>query len=126
MAATAARRARAERREAFCIGGPHRYRPRPRRTFGVFRAYTRASMAGRIGIQEGFALGPRERERRRPGPAEAVRRPRRRGEALATITVALPAGADPIAIAAASRRPGEAWFSFEQPDRERFALAALG
>jgi isochorismate synthase len=83
-------------------------------------------MAGRIGTQEGFALGPRERDRLRARTAEAVRRARRRGEALATITVLLPAGADPTAITAASRRPGEAWFSFEQPDRDRFALAALG
>jgi salicylate biosynthesis isochorismate synthase/menaquinone-specific isochorismate synthase len=29
-------------------------------------------------------------------------------------------------MTAASRRPGEAWFSFEQPDRDGFALAALG
>ena len=56
----------------------------------------------------------------------AVRRARRRGrEVLTAITVPLP-GADPSAIAFASRRPGEPWFCFEQPDRAGAALAALG
>jgi isochorismate synthase len=36
------------------------------------------------------------------------------------------AGGDPVAIAAASRAPGEPWFCFEQPDRGASALAALG
>ncbi len=36
------------------------------------------------------------------------------------------AGTDPSAVVAATRREGEAWFCFEQPDRDRFALAALG
>ena len=33
---------------------------------------------------------------------------------------------DPAALLAGSRRPGEHWFCFEQPDREGSALAALG
>ena len=33
---------------------------------------------------------------------------------------------DPTALIAASRRPGEPWFCFEQPDRDGSALAALG
>ena len=82
--------------------------------------------------------GRADRDRRTPsaparGPRPSARaggrrrrRARRHGEALAAITVPLPAGADPTAIAAASRRPGEAWFSFEQADRDRFALAGLG
>ena len=73
-----------------------------------------------------FALAAGDRERLRVRAAEAVRRARRHGEALAAITTALPAGSDPTAIAAASRRAGEPWFSFEQPERERFALAGLG
>ena len=73
-----------------------------------------------------FALAPVDRERLRVRAAEAVRRARRHGEALAAITTALPAGSDPTAIAAASRRSGEPWFSFEQPDRDRFALSGLG
>ena len=73
-----------------------------------------------------FALRAEDRERLRGRAEVAVRRARRHGQALAAITVRLAAGADPTAIAAASRRAGEAWFSFEQPERDRFALAALG
>src|SRR3954447_1497315 len=73
-----------------------------------------------------LALDPDDRARLRARAAEAVRRARRHGEALAAITVPLAPGADPTAIAAASRRAGEAWFSFEQPERDGFALAALG
>jgi salicylate biosynthesis isochorismate synthase/menaquinone-specific isochorismate synthase len=56
----------------------------------------------------------------------AVRRARSRGEVLAAVTVALDAGTDPAAVVAASRRAGEPWFVFEQPDRDRSAVAALG
>jgi isochorismate synthase len=83
-------------------------------------------MAGPITTAGGLVLRPDDRDRLRARAAEAVRRARRHGEALAAITVALPGGADPTAIAAASRRAGEPWFSFEQSDRDRFALAALG
>ena len=48
------------------------------------------------------------------------------GEVLASITVPLPAATDPSALVFASRRPGEPWFCFEQPDRDGAALAALG
>ncbi|MEA2288209.1 MAG: menaquinone-specific isochorismate synthase [Solirubrobacteraceae bacterium] len=83
-------------------------------------------MAAQIGSVGRFALGAPERERLRARTAEAVRRARRHGEALAAITVTVASDVDPTAVAAASRRAGEAWFSFEQPDRGRFALAALG
>ncbi len=33
---------------------------------------------------------------------------------------------DPLAVVAASRQPAEPWFAFEQPEREGFALAAIG
>jgi len=62
----------------------------------------------------------------------AVRRARSAGEALAALTVAIPparAGSravDPSALVVASRRAGEPWFCFEQPDRDGAALAALG
>jgi salicylate biosynthesis isochorismate synthase/menaquinone-specific isochorismate synthase len=56
----------------------------------------------------------------------AVRAARRRGEALAAVTVALDATADPVAVIAAARRPGEPWFAMEQPDAGGFALAAAG
>src|SRR5215213_5551329 len=55
----------------------------------------------------------------------AVRRARVAGEALAAITVGSPA-VDPVALVVASRRAGEPWFSFEQPDRDGAALAGLG
>ncbi len=57
----------------------------------------------------------------------ALRRARRSGEpTLATSTVKLPGGVDPSAVVCASRRQGEPWFAFEQPDRGGVALAALG
>lgn len=71
-------------------------------------------------------LGAREHDRLRARATEAVRRARRSGECLLAVTVALDAGADPTAIAVASRESGEDWFCFEHPDRDRFALAALG
>src|SRR3954471_5783632 len=83
-------------------------------------------MAGQTGTGGRFALASADRERLRARAAAAVRRARRRGEALAAVTVALPAGADPTAITAASRRPGEPWFTYEQSDRDGFALATLG
>ena len=57
----------------------------------------------------------------------ALHRARRSGEpTLATSTVRLPGTADPSAVVCASRREGEPWFAFEQPDRGGAALAALG
>jgi salicylate biosynthesis isochorismate synthase/menaquinone-specific isochorismate synthase len=55
----------------------------------------------------------------------AVRRARSRGQALVAVTVPVP-GMDPAQVALASRRPGEPYFLFEQPDRDRHALATLG
>src|SRR3954462_11020278 len=83
-------------------------------------------MDGPITAAGRLALRPDDRERLRGRGAEAVRGARRHGGPLAAITIPLPRGADPTAIAAASRRPGEPWFSFEQSERDRFALAALG
>jgi len=42
------------------------------------------------------------------------------------VTAPAPAGADPVAIVAASRQGHEPWFAFEQPDRAGYALAATG
>jgi salicylate biosynthesis isochorismate synthase/menaquinone-specific isochorismate synthase len=57
----------------------------------------------------------------------AVRRARREGrEVLAGVTVAVDPAIDPSATVFASRRAGEPWFCFEQPDRHGAALAALG
>jgi salicylate biosynthesis isochorismate synthase/menaquinone-specific isochorismate synthase len=71
-------------------------------------------------------LGAGDHERLRARLADGVRRARRSGECLVAITVALDEGTDPTAIAVSSRRAGEDWFCFEHPDRDRFALAALG
>ena len=75
-----------------------------------------------------FALGSADRARLAERLDEAVRRSRRvrGGEVLVAITVALPADADPSAIVVASRQGDEPWFCFEQPDRDRAALATLG
>jgi isochorismate synthase len=74
-----------------------------------------------------FSLGHAARERLAECLQRAVSRARRRGAGtLATLTVPLPADVDPSALAAASRRAGEPWFVFEQPDRGRTALAGLG
>jgi salicylate biosynthesis isochorismate synthase/menaquinone-specific isochorismate synthase len=59
--------------------------------------------------------------------AAALRRARSTGApVLASVTTALEGVHDPAAIAVASRRPGEPWFCLEQPDRDGWALAALG
>ena len=42
------------------------------------------------------------------------------------MTCAGPSGLDPVALVAASRRPGEPWFCLEQPDRHGYAVAGLG
>ncbi len=74
-----------------------------------------------------FALGEGDRERLLARMQLAVKRARRSGkEILATISVPLPAEVDPSAVVCASRRAGEQWFVFEQPDRGRAALATLG
>src|SRR3954451_1115845 len=82
-------------------------------------------MAGPITTAGRPPLRAEDRERLRVRAVEAVRRARRHGEALAAVTVGLPGGADPTAIAAASRRAGEPLFSFEQSNRDGCALAAL-
>ncbi|MGI8802774.1 MAG: isochorismate synthase [Solirubrobacteraceae bacterium] len=58
--------------------------------------------------------------------ARGVRRARRSGECLVGLTWELAADVDPSAVAVASRRAGEPWFCFEQPDRQRAAVAAIG
>jgi salicylate biosynthesis isochorismate synthase/menaquinone-specific isochorismate synthase len=74
-----------------------------------------------------FELGEEDRERLLARMQLAVKRARRSGkEILATISVSLPVDVDPSAVVCASRRAGEQWFVFEQPDRGRAALATLG
>jgi salicylate biosynthesis isochorismate synthase/menaquinone-specific isochorismate synthase len=74
-----------------------------------------------------FALDEREQGRLDARLRDASKRARARGRAtLAALTVRLEREADPSAVAFASRRRGEPWFCFEQPDRGGRALAALG
>jgi isochorismate synthase len=73
-----------------------------------------------------FALSAADRARLARRCAAALRRARRHREALAAITLRVDSGVDPSAVIAASRRPDEPWFCFEQPDRDRAALATLG
>jgi salicylate biosynthesis isochorismate synthase/menaquinone-specific isochorismate synthase len=48
------------------------------------------------------------------------------GPAVAAVTIPLPAELDVSAAVLAARRPDDRFFCFEQPDRDDFALAALG
>lgn len=74
-----------------------------------------------------FQLSERDRQRLLERLELAVKRARRSGEqTLTTIGLALSAEVDPSAVVCASRRMGEPWFVFEQPDRQRAALATLG
>jgi salicylate biosynthesis isochorismate synthase len=72
-------------------------------------------------------LAPEVFDRLERAAARALRRARATGSpACVSIAAPLERQADPSAIVAASRRPGEPWFCFEQPDRGGSALAALG
>jgi len=74
-----------------------------------------------------FALTRAEQGRLASTLSRAVARARRSGEqTLASLSIELAGDVDPTAVACASRRPGEPWFVFEQPDRRRFSLAGLG
>src|SRR5581483_9929922 len=58
---------------------------------------------------------------------EGLRRARAGGRpTLVSVSAALPGEHDPTAVVCASRRSDEPWFCFEQPDRDRAVLAALG
>jgi len=74
-----------------------------------------------------FKLSVENRDRLAKRLETAVKRARRSGEeTLATIALRLPGDVDPSAVVCASRRENEPWFAFEQPDRGKAALAALG
>jgi salicylate biosynthesis isochorismate synthase/menaquinone-specific isochorismate synthase len=80
-----------------------------------------------IGASPPFALTDADRERMLARLRLALQRSRRGGRStLTTITRDLPEDVDPSAVACASRRPGEPWMVFEQPDRGGAALAGLG
>lgn len=74
-----------------------------------------------------FALRDVEQERLEARLRGAHARARANGRAtLASTSVALARDVDPAAVVCASRREGEPWVLFEQPDRGRRALATLG
>lgn len=74
---------------------------------------------------DGFDAAAYERLAARVDSAVTKSRERGRG-VVAAITVAVPAGIDPIAHIAQARKPGEPWSAFAQPARDGFALATLG
>jgi salicylate biosynthesis isochorismate synthase len=74
-----------------------------------------------------FSLGRADRDRLAARLKLALVAARRTGAGtLATISVPLPGEVDPSAVVCVSRRAGEQWFAFEQPDRGQAALAGLG
>src|SRR4051794_1132578 len=76
---------------------------------------------------EPFALSRGERARLLARVEEAGRRARESGAGvLAAHTVETRSDVDPSAVVFASRRPGEPWFCWEQPDRDSSAIATLG
>jgi salicylate biosynthesis isochorismate synthase len=79
------------------------------------------------GRRRPFTLAEDDHERLAARLRLAVRRAQRTGtQTLASVSVALAEDVDPSAVVCASRRAGERWFVFEQPDRARTALAGLG
>ncbi len=81
----------------------------------------------RTGVRGLLALTGLEQERLASSLRKAVERARRSGrQTLASVSLELAAEVDPTEVACASRRPGEPWFVFEQPDHDRASLAGLG
>ncbi len=79
------------------------------------------------GSRSPIALTTAEEERLSARLTAAVKRARRTGSpTLATMSLAVSPSVDPTAVVCASRREGEPWFAFEQPDHGRAALAGLG
>ncbi|HEX4107667.1 MAG TPA: isochorismate synthase [Solirubrobacteraceae bacterium] len=83
--------------------------------------------ATRLDPSPRLSLSERDESRLRERLEHALARARRSGRrVLAALTVTLPGDVDPVAVVCASRQDGETWQLFEQPDRQRRALAALG
>jgi isochorismate synthase len=92
-------------------------------------AAARPSARGRDAEADARAVGSLTAApaRLRPQLASALRRARATGApVIASTTMALGEAIDPTATAVASRVPGERWFCLEQPERQGWALAALG
>ena len=90
------------------------------------RHLTWEPMSPTLTVRHGLALDERSRAILLARLERGVARARREGEVLVGLTAPLAPGSDPSAIAFASRRSGETFFCFEQPDRDGAALAALG
>ncbi len=73
-----------------------------------------------------FVLPEPQRRRLEAQLIRATRLARRYGDCVAAVSWRLADGVDPSAVVLASRRPGEPWMCFEQPERDGSALAALG
>jgi salicylate biosynthesis isochorismate synthase len=74
-----------------------------------------------------FELDERERAALRERVDDACRRARRDGRRwVASLTIPVPAELDLSAVVLAARKPDDRFFCFEQPDRDGYALAALG
>jgi salicylate biosynthesis isochorismate synthase len=82
----------------------------------------RATRSGRV--RRWLDAGAEERLGERV--ATALRRARRGGAPVIASVSARTKAVDPSAVVIASRAPGEDWFCFEQPERQGWALAALG
>jgi menaquinone-specific isochorismate synthase len=80
------------------------------------------------GIAEAWGWLDRDSARRLELRLEAaLQRARATGmPVLASVTAQVDPAIDPTAAAFASRRPGEPWFCLEQPDRDGYAVAAIG
>jgi isochorismate synthase len=89
----------------------------------VASARGRAAATPRIG---GFALPDGPRSRLAAQLERALRAARREGEAVAAVSWRVADEVDPSAVVFASRAAGDPWMCFEQPERERSVLAALG
>jgi isochorismate synthase len=80
-----------------------------------------------VGRADRITLEPPVLDRLRRRFDAGLRRARVTGKSvIVSVTGALDTGVDPTAVAIASRRPGEPWFCFEQPDHGGSAVAALG
>jgi salicylate biosynthesis isochorismate synthase len=72
-------------------------------------------------------LAPDAHRRLEQRLAAALRRARSAGASIIlSSTTTLPRAVDPSQVVVASRRQGEHWFCLEEPDRDRWALGALG
>lgn len=84
-------------------------------------------LVARTGAKDApFALPPLSASALTTQLTRAERIARRHGQAVAAVSWRLPDAVDPSAVVFSSRRGGEPWMCFEQPERERSALAALG